>query len=726
MKRSIRLTLLTSLSLIAAVVSISQASSIGPTGSTEPPPPGKIARWVIDQTSGGAPAEFLVVLADQADLSSADQLSTKADKGRFVYDTLWAKAQSTQKLLRAWLEAQHVEYRSFYIVNAIWVKGQRDLAQTLAARSDVARIEGNPAIQNTLLLPAAQQLRQPNAIDSVEPNISYSHAPDVWALGFTGQGIVVGGQDTGYQWDHPALITQYRGWDGITVTHDYNWHDSIYTNTHGTNSCGVSSPVPCDDYGHGTHTMGTAVGSDGGSNQIGMAPGAKWIGCRNMDNGWGSPASYLECFQFFLAPYPVTGTVEMGDPSKAPDVTTNSWSCPAAEGCAWDTLQAALEAQRAAGIMTVVAATNSGPACSTIQDPPSLYAAAYSIGALNTGSDSIASFSSRGPVTIDGSNRLKPDLAAPGTGVRSSEPGNTYGSMSGTSMATPNVAGAIALLWSARPSLKNQITATEETLNNSAVHIATNACSSNGWPNNVYGYGRLDIKAAVDGLRVTPTASAQSTDPGGIVTYTLFITNTDFATTTLSLTGSGNLWITTIAPTSTDFMGPGYATAVTVTVAVPPDASALMSDTASINIASQSSGRAVTATLTTIVTAIHSATLEPASSSLTDHTGAAVTYTLRLTNTGNLTDSFTIASTSTWTVTLVPTMTALLNIGAGADITATINIPLTTTAVVSDVATIAIRAQSQPAIIATSILTTGGVPYIYYWPIFLKDATLEP
>src|SRR6185295_14141036 len=135
----------------------------------------------------------------------------------------------------------------------------------------------------------------PAAIEAIEPGISYSKAPQVWALGFTGQGIVVGGADTGYQWDHPALKPHYRGWNGVTANHDYSWHDSIHSSA---GPCVGNSPQPCDDNSHGTHTMGTAIGSDGGSNQIGMAPGAKWIGCRNMDQGNGTPTTYAECFQF--------------------------------------------------------------------------------------------------------------------------------------------------------------------------------------------------------------------------------------------------------------------------------------------------------------------------------------------------------------------------------------------------------------------------------------------
>src|SRR5207249_808629 len=230
-------------------------------------------------------------------------------------------------------------------------------------------------------------------------------------LGFNGQNVVVASADTGVRWTHNALKPHYRGWNGVTADHDYNWHDSIHS---GGGVCGPDSPQPCDDYFHGSHTTGTAIGDDGGVNQIGMAPGAKWIGCRNMDVGTGTPARYIECMEWFLAPYPIGGG--QGDPTKAPDITINSWECPDTEGCSFDTLQAAVEAQAAAGIMMVSAAQNAGPNCSTVENPPGIYEATYSVGALNTGFDTIASFSSRGPVTVDGSNRLKPDICGPGTG----------------------------------------------------------------------------------------------------------------------------------------------------------------------------------------------------------------------------------------------------------------------------------------------------------------------
>jgi subtilisin family serine protease len=227
-----------------------------------------------------------------------------------------------------------------------------------------------------------------------------------------------------------------------------------------------------------------------------------------MDGGVGTPARYIECMQWFLAPTRIDGTDP--DPTKAPDITNNSWHCPPDEGCSFDTLQAAVESQAAAGIMMCSAAQNAGPSCSTVENPPGIYEATYSVGALNTGTDTIAGFSSRGPVTTDGSGRIKPDISAPGTNTRSclNDSDSSYGSLSGTSMATPHISGAMALLWNAVPSLRHQITDSRDALNNAAVHIASTQCGDAGPPNNVYGWGRIDILAAVGGLPTpTPTVT---------------------------------------------------------------------------------------------------------------------------------------------------------------------------------------------------------------------------
>jgi serine protease AprX len=502
---------------IALFAAIGSSRAIGRGGPPDPTATAnKIAPWVVEHTANGQQTEFMVVLADQANLSAAATMRTKSEKGRYVYDSVRNKSRTTQGPILRWLSQRGLEHRSFYIVNAVLVKGTREIAETLAARPDVARVEGNPRIKNSLPQPGSltEAPLQPQIPERIEPGINYTHAPQVWELGFTGQGIVVASSDTGVRWTHNALKPHYRGWDGTMADHDYNWHDAVHDSI--GNPCGNDSPEPCDDNGHGSHTTGTMIGDDGAGNQIGMAPGAKWIGCRFIDSvqGFGTDAGAIECMEFFLAPYPVGGDPSQGDPTKAPDITNNSWGCFPAEDCG-DALLAAVEAQRAAGIMMVVAAHNQGPDCSTVATP-GIYEASYTVGALSTGTDDIASFSNRGPVTVDGSNRIKPDITAPGGGIRSATNAsdNSYTASSGTSMATPHIAGAMALLWSANPSLQNQIAASRAVLNNAAVHIASTQCGDAGPPNNVYGWGRVDIFAAVTGITPTPTPSPTATPCG--------------------------------------------------------------------------------------------------------------------------------------------------------------------------------------------------------------------
>jgi subtilisin family serine protease len=320
---------------------------------------------------------------------------------------------------------------------------------------------------------------------------------------------VIGGQDTGYDWQHPALINQYRGWNGTAADHNYNWHDAIHENNPKTppgNDCGFDSPQPCDDHGHGTHTMGTMVGDDGGNNQIGMAPDAQWIGCRNMEQGWGAPATYAECYEWFVAPYPEGGNSMVdGVPAKAPHVINNSWSCPVSEGCTDpDILKDVVENVRAAGIVTVHSAGNSGPSCSTVHEPAAIYDASFSVAATyydeQIASDVIAGFSSRGPVTKGDNNPAKPDISAPGVGIQSSLRGGSYGFMSGTSMAAPHVAGLVGLLVAAQPGLVGNVDALEQAIMESAVPLYTSqGCGGDepdSLPNHVYGWGRIDAKKA--------------------------------------------------------------------------------------------------------------------------------------------------------------------------------------------------------------------------------------
>ena len=460
----------------------------------------------------GERLDALLLLREQADLAPAELVAVRTAKVAFVHRAVRAVAAATQRSLRAELDARGIRHRDYAVVNAIAVEDVT-LAQleALAARDDVAEVESDLPVRMELPGPLEPQAEVQAASSGIEWGVAKIDAPALWALGYKGGGVVYASADTGVQWNHPALQGRYRGWKAAKqkARHGYSWWDAIHSDLsgNGTNPCGFGSTAPCDDFGHGTHVMGTAVGDDRAGNQIGVAPRAKWIACRNMEEGVGRPSSYVECFDFFLAPWDSSGGNP--DPARAPHVIGNSWSCPLGappqgEGCVPKSLRRAVNTARAAGIFVVASAGNDGPGCSTVSEPAGIHAAVLTVGATDA-SDALASFSSRGPVTVDGSNRLKPDISAPGVSVRSSLPGSTYGLLSGTSMAAPHVAGAVALLWSARPDLRGQVNTTEQALLSSANPAVTASGTCGGTtsadiPNDLFGHGRLDVQAALDAL----------------------------------------------------------------------------------------------------------------------------------------------------------------------------------------------------------------------------------
>jgi hypothetical protein len=475
----------------------------------------KIDPLVIADTEGGRSASFLILLEGRVNLSSAYGMGDHEARGRHVYEALRAFADKTQRSILTYLDMEGVPYKSYWLANAIEATGDRSLVEAIAARSDVRLIESNrPSIttDHSVLSP------QSSVLSTIEWGVQNVNAPQVWAMGYTGQGIVIGSHDTGVRWRHAALRPHYRGWNGSTADHNYNWWDAIHS---GGGVCGPSSQEPCDDNGHGSHVTGTAVGDDALGNQIGVAPGAKWTGCRGMDQGSGTPTTFIECFQFFIAPTDLTG--QNPNPALRPHIVTTGWTCPPALGCAHNILLQAVQNTEAAGIFVAAAGGGGGPNCATVSDPPAIYEAAFTAGAHSMG-DLLASFSPRGPVTVDGSNRLKPNVSAPGVNVRSaynsSDTGYTI--LSGTSPAASHVAGVVALLWSARPQLARDIAGTKAVLQLSAnPNVTVNAvppyCGGTPptqIPNNYFGYGRIDALAAVQfsGQPTrTPTATSQPT-----------------------------------------------------------------------------------------------------------------------------------------------------------------------------------------------------------------------
>ncbi len=502
-----------------------------------------------------APLSFLVVLKEQVDvgavaaqLAAAQQAASAAASAtptsaatdmlavrRALYAQLTAHARTTQAPLRGWLDAHNVPYRAFYLVNMIEVTGDAELAATLVARPDVARLAGNNAAAASLgQAPASRAAPHgwrivaadvASATQALPWGLVASGAPDVWALGFAGEGVVIASQDTGVDWTHAALRDRYRGWNGSAgATHTYNWYDPFGLDDYGPCSLAERAGAyePCDDHGHGTHTVGTLVGdaTAAGGDVLGMAPEASWIGCRNMLAGAGTPASYTACFEFFFAPYPQGGDAQTdGRPDLAPDIINNSWGCPPSEGCDDpNILRQVVETARAAGQMVVASAGNFGPGCSTIVDPIGIYDASFSVGAYGEGG-SIAYFSSRGPVSADGSGRMKPDLVAPGVDIYSTGPNQGYFSNSGTSMAAPHVAGAVALLWSAVPALKGNVALSEQIVLQTATPMPAGGCpagSVEAVPNTTYGHGYLNALAAVQMAQNPPTVRVRATSNGGL------------------------------------------------------------------------------------------------------------------------------------------------------------------------------------------------------------------
>jgi subtilisin family serine protease len=451
-------------------------------------------------------AEALIVLADQSTpvLAPMDASLDYKSHRRALVDALRARAETQQGGVKAWLESRGIEYRAYWISNVVLARlNARDL-KSLSARRDISRIETNPRIAARLPQPQAAGVGL-DEIESVAWGVTKINAPLVWAAGVTGEGVVIGGEDTGYRWDHPALKPHYRGWNGTTADHNYSWHDSVHDSS--GNPCGNDAPAPCDDNGHGTHTAGTFAGDDGATHQVGVAPGAKWVGCRNMDAGNGTPAMYIECMQWMLAPTDLND--QNPNPDLAPDVISNSWTCITSEGCTTgNEIIGAVVNVIAGGIFFVAAAANDGPSCSTITSAPAIYNASFTIAATDS-SDALAGFSSRGPVlgrpTLSpNAQPIKPDVSGPGVDVPSAWPPNTYANLSGTSMATPHVAGAAALVMSANPALKGHPAALAALFRDTAVTVGVTdpvnqTCGGTPrttWPNNMMGHGRIDVFAA--------------------------------------------------------------------------------------------------------------------------------------------------------------------------------------------------------------------------------------
>jgi subtilisin family serine protease len=440
---------------------------------------GAVVVYAVPGQPGLHGEKVFVVMKQQADLGGLSAIGDRDERLRQTYRRLVDTAEQSQASIRGQLRDWGVSFRPYYLVNGLEVDGGQLVRAWLRQRADVDRVLLNPQLRP---LPTEASVLRGNEPAPTEPqwNLTSIGANRVWdELDHTGEGIVVGGSDSGVDGAHPALRGNFRG--GAD-----SWLDPFAT--------GAAATTPTDHNGHGTHTLASAVGVG-----VGVAPGAQWMGCVNLPRNFGNPADYLTCLQFMLAPYAPGGDpLRDGRPERAPHVLTNSWGCPQLEGCDAGALRQAVAALSAAGLYFVAAAGNNGPDCGTIDDPPALYPDALTVGAVDE-EGALTDFSSRGPVP---GGLAKPDLVAPGAQILSALPGGGYGELNGTSMATPHVAGVVALMWSANPKLIGDIARTTDILRRTAspARVTGPACGGTGV---TIGAGEVNAFAAVEAAKAT-------------------------------------------------------------------------------------------------------------------------------------------------------------------------------------------------------------------------------
>ncbi|MCP4633125.1 MAG: S8 family serine peptidase [candidate division Zixibacteria bacterium] len=447
---------------------------------------------VFESTPIGETVSALVFLNEQVDLNAITeemdaQRATLQERHEVVVRSLQDVADRTQSPIVEYLDDMLAEgkiegYHAFYIANCFRVDATRGELEKIASRDDVFKVYFNYEIE---LIEPVEIKPDPGGDITAETGVEEIRAPECWAMGVDGSGVLVANMDTGVDGSHSALASRWAGVaDSRYSGHpEWAWYDP-YNN---------QNDFPYDNGGHGTHTMGTVCGGAPGD-AVGVAPGALWIASAPIDRGGGIEGTMSDAmlsFEWMLDPD--------NNPSTnwdVPDVCSNSWGVTTSHGyppCD-DTLWSYLDACEAAGTIIVFSAGNEGS--SGLRRPSDRATDDYrtfAVAAVDAGSSGwpIASFSSRGPTycTPGGGAAIKPDISAPGVDVRSSYPGGGYTSMSGTSMASPHINGVIALMRQVNPSISvNEI---KQIIFDTAVDLGSSG------EDNDYGWGMVDAYEAV-------------------------------------------------------------------------------------------------------------------------------------------------------------------------------------------------------------------------------------
>ncbi|MEE6451686.1 S8 family serine peptidase [Gottfriedia acidiceleris] len=439
---------------------------------------------------------FLVKFKDQVDTAKvANDVKTKNKQlsnvkkelvvRSSIVSELRIRSDSSQRNLKKYIESEKLngnvkDYKSFYVVNGMAVTATEEVMRNIAAMPEVESIIPNEVTK--LIEPEKATEAAVPTVDNTEWNLKQIGVPDVWGLGIDGTGVVVGSIDTGVQWDHPALKTKYRGYNPANPdkpNNEFNWFDATEQN----------GQEPYDDVGHGTHTVGTMVGSEpNGTNKIGVAPGAKWIAAKAFTEDGGTDEDLIEAGEWMLAPKDRNGVPH---PEMAPDVINNSWGGgPGID----DWYRTIVKNWIAANIFPEFSAGNTTPTNpggpGSVANPAN-YPESFATGATDI-NNKLGKFSLRGPSPYGGIQ--KPEISAPGVNIRSSVPGGKYeGGWNGTSMAGPHTSGLVALLRQANSSLT--IDEIEKIIEQTATPCTDSEYPTT--PNNGYGYGVINAFKAV-------------------------------------------------------------------------------------------------------------------------------------------------------------------------------------------------------------------------------------
>jgi subtilisin family serine protease len=474
-------------------------------------PTAEVDQAVLTAIDSQGSSDYIILVGEQADLSAAYAIEDWDARGEYVVTVLSETAQNSQAEILAALDQFGQKYQSFISVNAIYVFGGTrsgiNSVQSLPGVAQIIAPQSHPIAEGSIVqswaMRAPTVVVNTNSEAEIYPTwgISFSHVQQMWdEYGTTGQGIIVANLDTGVDYNHPALNSNYRckANPGSAAC----WYDPLgYYST------------PTDDNWHGTHTMGTMVAIDNQSLRVGMAPGATWIACNACEDYYGqgrcSDLALLYCADWALHPG--------GSAANRPNVINNSWGGNFLH--AGDNFfRSAVLAWRASGIFPVFSAGNDGVyGCATIGSPGD-YPESFTVAALTSFENhtSTAYFSSVGPANTYSQPYTKPNLTAPGEDVYSTVPNSGYDYSDGTSMAAPHVAGAVALLWSCNSALKGNIDRTFNILQQSAFPMPLDDnCGQASKLNTSFfsGYGALDVLAAAGNACGSKALSGTITDP---------------------------------------------------------------------------------------------------------------------------------------------------------------------------------------------------------------------